>query len=91
MITVLGKLSDTDAYANTSSYNVMAECLDWTPQKNFIWLKDAVLRGDEILLVSRNIHGYYGRELLSLLYLLILTGFKNKIRLEWDKKYVTQG
>jgi hypothetical protein len=91
MITILGKLSDTGAYVNTAGYNVMAQYSDWTPQENHVWLTDAVKRGDEFLLVSRNISGYYGRELLSLLLLLAFTGFRNKIRIGWNKKYVTQG
>jgi len=72
MITVLGKLADTEKYIGKSGYSVYAKCPDWTPTKNFYWLVDAVARGDDFLIVSRDATGQFRQELQDLLDILEL-------------------
>jgi hypothetical protein len=71
MITVLGKLADTQKYLGKTGYNVLAKCADWSPSVNERWLRQAVARGDQFLLVSIDCSGQYRKELELLLNLLI--------------------
>lgn len=70
MITVIGKLEDCAKFAGIAGYNVYAKSADWTPRKNFIWLCEAVERGDSFLIVSTDMTGYFKRELQDLLEIL---------------------
>jgi len=49
------------------SYNVLPELPDWTPEKNRAWLDAAIQRGDNFLIVSRDISGEFAKELCYLL------------------------
>ena len=46
MLTVLGKLRDTERYLGLPGYNVLANIQHWTPEINQRWLMEAVARGD---------------------------------------------
>lgn len=68
MITVLGALADTREYLGQPGYNVSPESDDWTPEKGFAWLKEAIVREDQFLLVSNHdtFGGFYMQELFFL-------------------------
>jgi hypothetical protein len=61
--TILGKLTDTAPYIDQPGYNVYPESDDWTPDKGRAWLREAVARGDEFLLVSTEFTGAYLQEI----------------------------
>lgn len=63
MITVLGKLKDTQRYAGQAGYNVLPFSLDWTPEKNRRWLQSAIERGDDFLIISTDVSGQFAEEL----------------------------
>jgi len=67
MITVLGKLSDTQRYIGLDGYNVLPFTPDWTPDKNREWLDAALARGDQFLLVSQDWSGQFAEELKYLM------------------------
>ncbi len=70
MITVLGKLTDTQEYVGRAGYNVLYESSTWTIESNRTWLIEAVHRGDLFLLVSVEGTGQYANELQQLISLL---------------------
>jgi len=75
MITVLGKLEDTEAFVGVSGYNVLqANTSDWTLEFNADWLREAVHRKDSFLLVSTRATGQYANELRQLVNLLVVEG-----------------
>ncbi len=74
MITVLGKLSDTQPYLGRQGYNVMPRRADYSPALNAQWLSEAVDRGDLFLLVSPYANGLYLTELHQLIDLLEMAG-----------------
>jgi len=72
MITVIGKLVDTAKYVGMKDLNVLCEFAGWTPEFNREWLKCAVERGDEILIVSaQNVSGQFRQELVDLVEILL--------------------
>ena len=69
MITVIGKHDGVKKYAGRVGYNVQSTD-NWTQEKNNKWLSDAVIRGDEFLLVGSLVTGVYKSEIELLLHLL---------------------
>ncbi len=68
MITVIGKLQDTQRYSDLIGYNVMSILIpDWTPELNRAWLDAAIERGDQFLIVSNDYSGEFRNELIYLL------------------------
>ena len=67
MITVLGKLADTQKYIGLDGYNVLSFTPDWTPDKNYKWLDAAIARGDQFLIVSSEWSGWFAEELKYLM------------------------
>ena len=70
MITVLGKLADTQKYIGLDGYNVLPMLPDWTPEKNRAWLHAAIQRGDDFLIIGRDISGEFAKEICYLLHRL---------------------
>ena len=78
MITVIGKLADTTEYIDREGYNVLSKFDGWTPEFNREWLRQAVERGDQILIVStQNVTGQFRNELLDLINLLTVCEDRN--------------
>lgn len=69
MLTVLGKLKDTQHIILNDETNVFDRTVDWSPKKNEEWLRRAVERGDSFLLLGKA-SGYYATELRQLVELL---------------------
>jgi len=67
MITVLGKLADTQRYIGLDGYNVLPFMPDWAPDKNWKWLDAAIARGDQFLIVSPEWSGQFAKELKYLM------------------------
>lgn len=67
MITVIGKLADTQQYIGREGYNVLDKINDWTPELNQQFIDEAISRGDALLFVSWQVTGQYREELVQLL------------------------
>ena len=66
MITVIGKLQDTDQYFGRDGFNVLARHPDWSPELNQQFIDEAIQRGDHLLFASWNATGQYREELLQI-------------------------
>lgn len=66
MITVIGKLADTDQYVGREGFNVLARRADWSPELNQKFIDDAIQRGDHLLFASWSASGQYREELLQI-------------------------
>lgn len=71
MITVVGKLQDTQQYVGKRGFNVLAKRDDWTLEKNQKFIRDAMNRGDDILFCSWTASGQYREELIQMLKMLV--------------------
>ena len=67
MITILGKLADTKHWIGRTGFNVQYATDAWTPEMGRRWLDEAIARGDEFVLVSDELTGWYRREVEYLL------------------------
>lgn len=67
MITVIGKTADVAPYNGRPGFNVL-DCDEYTPERNIEWLREALVRGDQILFATtQDITGIYRTELIWLL------------------------
>ncbi len=71
LITVLGKLDDTQKYIGRAGFNVLGYCEDWTPEMNQRFIDEAINRGDELLFVSYETSGQYRNELIQIIERLL--------------------
>jgi len=68
MITVIGKLADTQKYIGVQGYNVLPKLDNWTPDMNLQWIRKAIERGDDFLIVStKAVSGFFVEEVDFLL------------------------
>lgn len=72
MITVIGKLPNTEQYIDREGFNVLARRDDWTPAMNRDFIRQAIERGDHLLFVSWQATGQYREELIQILDSLLM-------------------
>lgn len=80
MITVIGKLKDTEQYVGIDGFNVLSRSSDWTPELNKQFIDEAIQRGDHLLFASWNSSGRYREELLQIISIIIGTPLSPDVR-----------
>lgn len=67
MITVIGKLKDTQSYIGREGFCVLANRQDWSEEMQAEFIKTAMNNGHALLFVSWQVDGQYRNELVQIL------------------------